>query len=387
MARRSHDAAAAARGVKNVKPLSAELSLRQRAEGHAAARVDRFFSNRFLERDPDRIPAPEESIARFREFASEWNDPEHVDGTDFFGRPERPSVRITPRPGALSSLAAQLGWRAGAHAVDDLTFPSPHRVHFHPLEERYLRSKRNRIMRARRIRRRARNVGKRRPTLIVVHGYMGGDLRSEPLMWPTAKLLRAGFDLVFVSLPFHGARGSRRIGPKRWPGADLMWALEGFRQAIADLRALKRWLEDDGAPSVGVIGMSLGGFTTALLSTVEEELSLAMPFIPLASFADWSRDAGQLQGDEGQQAELYEAMEEAHALVSPFRRSPLVPGSRVLVAGGARDGVTPIGHARRLAEHFEAPLVTFHGGHIAQLGRAAAFDAMIAMARREAILP
>jgi pimeloyl-ACP methyl ester carboxylesterase len=45
------------------------------------------------------------------------------------------------------------------------------------------------------------------------------------------------------------------------------------------------------------------------------------------------------------------------------------------VLGAEGDRITPIAHARRLAEHFGAPLEVFAGGHILQFGRADAFRA------------
>jgi hypothetical protein len=52
----------------------------------------------------------------------------------------------------------------------------------------------------------------------------------------------------------------------------------------------------------------------------------------------------------------------------------LIAKERVLVVGARADRITPIGHARRIATHFSAPLVAFRGGHLLQLGRDRAFD-------------
>ncbi len=54
------------------------------------------------------------------------------------------------------------------------------------------------------------------------------------------------------------------------------------------------WLRQEEHPEVGVMGMSLGGYTAALLATVESGLSFCVPVIPLASLADFAREQGQL---------------------------------------------------------------------------------------------
>ena len=43
---------------------------------------------------------------------------------------------------------------------------------------------------------------------------------------------------------------------------------EGFGHAIYDLRALAMFLRKRGASAVGVMGMSLGGYTTGLWASV-----------------------------------------------------------------------------------------------------------------------
>ena len=49
--------------------------------------------------------------------------------------------------------------------------------------------------------------------------------------------------------------------------------------------------------------------------------------------------------------------------------------------GAVADRITPLSHARQLAAHFEAPLTTFEGGHLLQIGRAEAFRGVARMLR------
>jgi pimeloyl-ACP methyl ester carboxylesterase len=120
------------------------------------------------------------------------------------------------------------------------------------------------------------------------------------------------------------------------------------------------------------MGMSLGGYTTALAATVVGELDFAIPVIPLVSIADFARDQGRLGSETAESEAQHAALERAHALVSPLARPNLLPG-RIRVVAGEADRITPIEQARRLAEHFAAPLDTWPGGHLLQLGRADAF--------------
>ncbi len=344
---------------------------RHKAVGALAGAVDRLFNDTILQARRAPQGSPEESLTRLREFVARWNQPQWFGDPDlFFGAAVLPHVqrqRVT--------LARA---RVTGRVVEDLRFATSHRPHFGEVGQRFAQFEKNRSVHARRI------LAGRHPArtaIVLVHGYLGGTLGAEEFVWPLDAFLRAGVDVVLAVLPFHGPRNDRSLGrPPRWPGNDLTFALEGFRQTVADLRGLVTWLSvAERYAHVGMMGMSLGGFSTALLATVEPKLAFAVPFIPLASAADWVRDAGQLPGNAAQRAEIHQLLEEAHALISPMSRPLLVPRERCFVAVGERDAITPKIHGARIAEHFDVPLEVFEGGHILQAGRAHAFRRLLGL--------
>ncbi|MCC6876144.1 MAG: hypothetical protein IT378_17685 [Sandaracinaceae bacterium] len=224
-----------------------------------------------------------------------------------------------------------------------------------------------------------------RPAVLLIHGYMGGRYGVEERAWPMRWLFdRLGLDLALPVLPHHGPRGERGRRPL-FPSSDPRINLEGFRQAIFDLMQLARVLRERGTP-VGVMGMSLGGYTSALMATADSELAFAVPVIPLASIADFARDGGRLVGTEQERREQHEGVERAHAPVAPLARPPLVAPERMRVIAGEADRITPKAHAERLAAHFQAPLVTVAGGHLLQLGRAEGFREVARMLRLRGVI-
>jgi pimeloyl-ACP methyl ester carboxylesterase len=227
--------------------------------------------------------------------------------------------------------------------------------------------------------------GGRRPAVILVHGYMSGQWAIEERAWPIRWLNRRGLDVALTVLPFHGVRARPEGGAPPFPGADPRFTNEGFRQAVADLRVLITLLEGRGATSVGMMGMSLGGYTTALMATVHEGLAFAVPLIPLSSLADFARDQGRLGTGEKAQAQ-HAALEAANRVVSPFARPSRIAPERVLVVGAEADRVTPISHAERVAAHLRAPLLRVGGGHLVQTWRAEAFRAVKGMLRNVGVL-
>lgn len=282
-----------------------------------------------------------------------------ADAPGYFREPRR----ITPSERSVR-------WSAGGKRVTDLSWPSDYQPFEPGVAERFDRCAENRVAAARGF-----FGGTPRPVALLVHGYMAGHYDLEQRVWPIEWLDRIGLDAVLPVLPFHAVRGpARKLGqPPPFPGSDPRVSNEGFRQAMGDLGDLVEWLLQRGHPAVGVMGMSLGGYTTSLLATVERRLAFAIPIIPLASLADFARDQGRL-GSTPHETELeHRALEAAHRVVSPLSRPPRVPGERMLVVAARADRITPPAHARRIAHHFGAPLESWHGGHLLQFGRAEKF--------------
>jgi hypothetical protein len=274
-------------------------------------------------------------------------------------------------PRAIAPNERLVRWSAGGSRVLDLSWASDYAPFAPGMSERYGRYPENFVAATRLL------LGpKPRPVAILIHGYLGGQYALEQRVWPTEWLDRIGLDVALFVLPFHGVRRppAKSVGePPPFPGADPRMTNEGFRQAMGDLRDLIHHLLERGHPEVGLVGMSLGGYSTALCATLESRLAFAVPMIPLASVADFARDQGRL-GENFEQTRLqHSALDRVHRVVSPFARQPKIPSERVLVIGAKADRITPVEHARRLAHHFGAPFETWHGGHLLQFGRSDSF--------------
>ena len=281
-----------------------------------------------------------------------------------------PSDDFFPAPREIEPTLRERGTAAAGLLRTDLIWPSVGTAYLPELREQYFRTLENHLAHGRLLSRR-----EPRPVAILVHGYMMGRLGIEERVWPVAELDALGLDSAFLVLPFHAARADpRRSGAPEFPGREPRLANEGFRQAVTELRELAGFLRRRGHPAVGVMGMSLGAYTAALAATVEAKLDFVVPLIPLASLADFAFEQGQLPEAPEPRALEHSLLERAHRPVNPLDRAPLVSPERVLVIGAKADRITPLSHARRLALHFQAPLATFPGSHLLQLGRGEAFQ-------------
>ncbi|MRG94442.1 alpha/beta fold hydrolase [Polyangium spumosum] len=320
--------------------------------------------------DPSSL-GPEARLELLEAIRGFYDKSEHFTApSSFFGEPTIPNVE-------LSRVRLLGGPDPGM--VLDATWPSE----FEPFEETvradYLGHELNRKATARLF-----LHGTPRPVAILVHGYRCGVFALEERLWPVPWIFELGLDVALAVLPFHACRAPK--GTALFPSPDMRFTIEGFRQSIMDLRALAALLRDRGAPAVGVMGMSLGGYTSGLWATIDPSLAFAVPIVPCASIADVARAVGLLVGAPEEQAAQHLAIESTLRVVSPLARDPVISPEQMLVVGAAGDQITPLDHARRMAEHFRAPLSTFHGGHLLQFGRADAFRAVRRMLARIGII-
>jgi dienelactone hydrolase len=233
----------------------------------------------------------------------------------------------------------------------------------------------------------ARWLRHRRSTSVVIslHGWGGGSFRIGEINPVVRSLYRAGADVVMPALPHHGVRASARLARPKFPSTDPMRSNEGFAQGVSDLRALILALRERGMRRIAVAGRSLGGFTTALLATVEPTLDAAIPIIPFGSLPELMWEQGEGTPARQRAAETgvtFERFAAAFTATTPLRRKPVIEADRIFIVAGERDRVTPMRHALKLRAHFTdtlgAPvrLETFAGGHLIQAGRGPAMRAL-----------
>jgi pimeloyl-ACP methyl ester carboxylesterase len=270
----------------------------------------------------------------------------------------------------LSSLPeahkAELGLLPGAEALAAQGFDRSGE-----LRDKYMRALANRTAHARWFR----HAGSARPAVVLIHGYMAGNYLIEERVWPVKRIFDSGLDVVLTVLPLHGPRRAQARGylPPAFPSSDPRFTIEGFRQLVFDHRALFDHLQRCGVRDLGLMGMSLGGYSAALLATLERMLSFAVFLVPLAAIEDFAYRSGRMLGHATEQLAQRDALQRAQRMISPFTRAPQLPAARVVSVAGESDLVTGVEQARKLSQHFGGQLTLFHGGHLLHAGREEAF--------------
>ena len=216
-----------------------------------------------------------------------------------------------------------------------------------------------------------------RPTLISIHGFGMGRLATDvPWLrvrgWDLVGMHRElGLDVAYVLLPFHGPRNEGASGAGFFDAHPLFPAA-ALAQAVWDVRRLAGWLRAQGAPAVGVHGISLGGCVAALYASLDGALASAIPMTPAVDLAEifW-RHLPESRRREWRAVGLGpERLAEAWSLVAPLRLKPKAPAAARLVVGCAADQVTPPAAVRALWSHWGEPALHWlPGAHLVWRGR------------------
>jgi pimeloyl-ACP methyl ester carboxylesterase len=286
--------------------------------------------------------------------------------------------RFYARPPAPQVTSRSVAPRAGAAEVIDLAWPSLYRPSWPDYGDELARYGANGTARARLYR----GPGAARPVVICLHGWGAGQPWIDERAFVIRYLLRIGLDPVLFQLPFHGDRApvqARRSGAL-FLTSHLVRTNEAFGQAVSDLRQLTEHLRASGAPAVGVLGMSLGAYVTALWSSLDRDLAFAGALIPAVSMGAlwWSHGAGSARQREAQKAGVsVDLLDQVFAVHAPLTRPPLLPPERLFIAAAEGDRITPPEQARQLWRHWGEPTaVWLKGGHLAQVDRGQAFRAL-----------
>ncbi len=230
-------------------------------------------------------------------------------------------------------------------------------------------------------------------SILLLHGWGVGSRRLHEVEFSIGTLFRRlGLDVYFYVAPFHGLRrpAGFRSGELH-PSIDIIRSNEAFVQTVQELRALITMIKAERSAPIGVMGSSLGGYTSALLASIDDRLEFAVPIIAPASLADlfWERSAGEpIQARARAMGLTIERFRAAWAMHSPLSYSPKIALSHRLIIDASDDALVPRAHVDVLWEHWQRPRrFEFAGGHILQVGRRAYVRELSRWFRELGLLP
>jgi dienelactone hydrolase len=300
-----------------------------------------------------------------------YGTPHLLDRPDhFFGEPDAPeSIRVE----WLESLGD------GGERLR-LSFESTYEIFDPAFESTYRQHSPNEVVHAHLWR----HGDRERPTIVGLHCWCGGRLWMEELVFAADDFYEAGYDVALMTLPFHGDRtpAGALFSGQYFPSPDLQRTNEAFGEAIWNLRSLTKWLRSHGQEGpIGLMGGSLGGYTTALAVSLTDMYDFAIPVVAPASFADviWWHGEGREMHDRAKEAGLtLEGFRRAWSLHTPLHHDLQLATDRVLLIGAAGDAIVRPAQVLSLWRHWNEPeMHWFQGGHLLHFGRRDYLDTIL----------
>ncbi len=213
--------------------------------------------------------------------------------------------------------------------------------------------------------------GAPRPWLVCVHGFGMGtpsaNFTGFRARWLHEEL---GLNLIFPCLPLHGPRAGSRISGRELLRPEYTQLLHCFAQGVWDLRRTLGWLRERGALAIGLHGISLGAYHSAIVAGLEQDLACVVAGIPAVDFPGVARDNEPylLRRFDPDTRIDWDAVRALTHVVSPLAFDPVLPRERRYIYAGTADRVARPDQARALWRHWEEPRIHwFASGHLAGL--------------------
>lgn len=210
-----------------------------------------------------------------------------------------------------------------------------------------------------------------RPTLCLIHGFMGSAYLFNGLFFSLPWFYRSGYDVMLYTLPFHGRR-AEQYSPFSGHGYfahGFAGFCEAMAQAVHDFRSVLDYLEHTGVDRIALTGMSLGGYTAALLASVDDRIQAVIPNVPVVrpdrTVDEWF-PANKVVALRNWLARTDSSLTEAATMYSsPLNYRPLPARERRLIIAGLGDRLAPPEQAEMLWNHWDrCAFHWFPGNHV-----------------------
>jgi dienelactone hydrolase len=206
----------------------------------------------------------------------------------------------------------------------------------------------------------------RHPGVVVLH-ILGGDFDLSRLF--CRSLASHNVAALFVKMPHYG--------PRREPGStvrmvslDPRETVRGMTQAVLDVRRATAWLgaqDSVDGEQLGIMGISLGGITSALAATAEPRLKnvcLLMAGGDIAAVAWESRELKKLREKWIAAGGNRESLIDTLKMIDPVTYGANVRGRRILMLNARQDEVIPPACTESLWRAFGEPEIRWwNAGH------------------------
>jgi len=177
--------------------------------------------------------------------------------------------------------------------------------------------------------------------VIFVHGWRADSLDRLGKVFLDSFIER-NYNIYNYVLPFHMERSPNEslYSGEYFVSADVSRTLKSEQQAVSDIRSLISSIKTDKKSKVIVIGLSLGGITTNLLSEVEENIDvlISLFYANDLSYTIFETEAGKyIKKDFLRNNFDYSLLKRSWKVINPSLRKPVINLNKILLVSGKYD--------------------------------------------------
>ena len=175
-----------------------------------------------------------------------------------------------------------------------------------------------------------------RPLVLCLHGFMMHGPWRARRMFKIDALFARGLDVALFHQPHHWRRGQPHGRQHLLCPQNAPLTIETFGQNLHDLHAAVLLLKGLGYSRLGLIGASLGGYTSALYATLDAPVNfmfLAVPAVDFYPFLKPRPDLFNFTIDQSILAETRKALE----VITPMKYKPKFDVTKICVVAHGGD--------------------------------------------------
>jgi hypothetical protein len=203
------------------------------------------------------------------------------------------------------------------------------------------------------------------PWLVCIPGYSMGSPLVDLTLFRAAWLSSAlGLNVAIPVLPLHGPRSTGWISGDGYFSGDCLDTVHAQAQAVWDVRRLIAWVRSRSDAPIGIYGLSLGGYTAALIAGLDADFDCVIAGIPPSDLVSLARLHMPMPVQSAAAAHGFDWMNLARVfrVIGPLAMAPRVPRLSRSIFAGTADRVVPLEQARRLWRHWQRPAAVWYRG-------------------------
>ena len=207
------------------------------------------------------------------------------------------------------------------------------------------------------------------PNIIFVHGWRMESYDRIKKMFHNRIMNDLGWNMYYFPLPYHFQRqpDNSLYSGELMISANIDRTVQSTRQAIVDLRALIHWIKANNKGPVIIVGVSLGGFITNLVATLESKIDalVSIFYSNRLSYSIWNTIPGKfIREDLEHHGVNYNDLIKYWRITEPSEGIPKIKKDNILLISAKYDQYVHIEDANYLWESWGTPTrYVYNCGH------------------------